>query len=261
MAVFDYVNEAGNYVRLKFRCMKCGKKNETEPREVPDMDKTDTFIHACCTCGTIHTIQLVDDGVNGKGEIIDLPQNKLIECTNIPCEYYTDVDTGVIDIIEGLNTIEKAINEIEKLSSEVQSFLRKMLLVNVLSLLEAYLKTTIVHKILSHEVYRKVYHTAFVHCEKKSIQENLYDTSFQNTNRVKRILKKTFGITYVICPIIENAFDKRHKIVHRNGITIEGQKIEVSKEELLQVVKAVRCVRNDLQAQFIELDAKRITNQ
>lgn len=261
MAVFDYVNEAGNYVRLKFRCMKCGKKNETEPREVPDMDKTDIFIHACCTCGTIHTIQLVDDGVNGKGEIIDLQQNKLIECTNIPYEYAIGADTGMIDMIEGLDTMEKAINEIEKLSSEMQSFLRKMLLVNALTSLEAYLKTTVVHKILSHEVYSNAYQTAFVNSERHSLREILYNTSFQCIKRVNNILKKTFGISTIKCPIIENAFDKRHKIVHRNGINIEGQKIEVSKEELLQVVKTVRCVRNDLQAQFIELDAKRITNQ
>ncbi|MBR5060651.1 MAG: hypothetical protein IKX24_00740 [Prevotella sp.] len=267
MAIFDYDNYVGNRLKIRFRCRRCGEINETENYEIPFMDEKASYEHTCGRCDMIHEIHLIDDGVNGHGEIIDLPNSKILNVITIPYEYYSNMDLSLIHRIIGTCKIETCLEEIEILSENTRSFIYQMLMVNVISLLETYLKESITRKIMECDEYKKnlIENHTSTNVDKKTmnkvndldVQDVLRSISFQNMDNVKKILKKVFRIYINKCEFIQNAINKRNIIVHRNGIDETGNDCLVEKSELLNLLGEIRCFTNDLNEKFNDIETNK----
>ena len=136
--------------------------------------------------------------------------------------------------------IEKLLENVFTLNSHQQEFIYKLLLQNVVTIFDAFVCETVVSKITSskecfdsfyEKFYKDLTNNNKTHFDKLNrgeleyeIVQNQLRKSYANIERVNDTYKKIWGFDFDICEghDIQEWFDWRHRIVHRNGREKDG---------------------------------------
>ena len=142
---------------------------------------------------------------------------------------------------ERKDEIECLLEGVNKLELRQQELAYKLLLQNVVTLFDAFICETLVSKVTSSKecfdaFYRKFYDDLTkdkkTHFDKLSRGElehevvmNILGMSYANVGRVNQMYKRVWGLNFDICKNnnkLQDWFDWRHRIVHRNGREKDG---------------------------------------
>lgn len=162
-----------------------------------------------------------------------------------------------LEELEELKNIEE-----EKLSSRIY-MINKMTYAHAVTLLEAFLGDTVKSLISENEVFflnaRKIdelkkakYSLEFlatndVDAKGLAIRE-LSNILYHNIPKVKKIFEIVLDSRIdVDISQLDNITKTRHDIVHRNGKTIEGKRISLDKNDILEMISHIENFANELQ--------------
>ena len=138
------------------------------------------------------------------------------------------------------NEIEYLLEGVNKLDNRQQELTYKLLLLNVVTLFDAFVCETIVSKITSSKecfdaFYKRFYddltdnkkrHLDKLSCGKieREVLMSQLMKSFASVERVNQAYKKVWNLDFDICEghDLQDWFDWRHRIVHRNGREKDG---------------------------------------
>lgn len=85
----------------------------------------------------------------------------------------------------------------------------------------------------------------------KTIQAQLRDIIYHKLGQVKQLYKATFNIDLGEIGPLMKAIQRRHDIVHRNGHDKEGRIVEITKEDVQQLITMVSNFITNIENQFI----------
>ena len=167
---------------------------------------------------------------------------------------YKDRKDEIEYLLEGLN----------KLDARQQELTYKLLLLNVVTLFDAFVCETIVSKITSSKECFDVFYEKFYddltdnkkrHFDKLSRGEIEREVlmsqlmkSFSNAERVNHIYKKVWNLDFDICENnnLQDWFDWRHRIVHRNGREKDGTYHQFCLEDVRMALLDIDAVVNHI---------------
>lgn len=152
---------------------------------------------------------------------------------------FTDKDRAISTYKERKNEIEKVLNNLYLFDNNNKLFICKLLLLNVISLFDAFASEIIISKIISTEDCFNAYYTKFYselpsskkrHYDKldrgsleKEVIYTIMETSFASVKNTNNLFSDVYGfkVIYDNNPVVE-LFELRHRIVHRNGRKKDG---------------------------------------
>lgn len=162
---------------------------------------------------------------------------------------------------------EASINQIEEQLSSSDDFLRKLLFANIVTAFEVYLHDIFINllennnklliKLTESDSYKNskiTWKQALTNDMSRYIIVELKSLVFHNLSIIEPLFNKILGITidYKKDTSIIDIIDVRHDVVHRNGLTKEGQKRNFSKEYLETVLSKITNLVTDIDRQVIE---------
>ncbi len=190
-----------------------------------------------------------------------------------------DYDEQFDAIVEDKNNIEKFLNEINNLrglnnvdiqglDDEMRRILNRQIFIGVIGTMETYFSETFINLTSDYEVFFKNFvqsHPEFkqrkielseIFREKEKLNENvkktIFDTIFHNLPIVNNMLRDTFEITVPEIGEIYKDVLKRHDLVHRNGLTKEGEEIVVSTEIIGNLIDRMRTFILTIEEKIVE---------
>ena len=150
--------------------------------------------------------------------------------------------------------------------SEKSSYTLKLLFANVITLMEVYLSKAIISTVKgdkdliikitesklfnSHKITLK---TALTNNMEQYILGQLNHTIFHNLNDVFILYRDVFGIKFRQDRQIIDSIKRRHHIVHRNGLDFEGNSVEISENDLENVIKIVTSFLSNIDMQLCKI--------
>ena len=140
--------------------------------------------------------------------------------------------------------------------SEMENNYYKLLYVNVITGLETYLSDAFINTVMNNKLFLRkfVENNPELKDEKisisdifnqmdnleKKIKKYLLDLMWHNIAKIKPMYKKTLGIKFPgEIQDIFRAIVNRHDIVHRNGKTKDGEEINITKEDVIELSRKV----------------------
>ena len=179
-------------------------------------------------------------------------------------EYYLDRKVDIEDILDGISV----------LSSKQQETTIKLLVMNVVTLFDAFVCETIVSKITSTKESFDSFYTKFyndlsnsnkIHfdnlsrgqLEQEIISHLLERTSYANVKTVNQVYKGVYGLDIEVCKgcNLQDWFTLRHRIVHRNARKKDGSLYvfteETVKTALTDIDNAVKKIMQTLNSYTI----------
>lgn len=220
MAEFSFESNIGDRLTIRFDCDKCGEQIIEKGIEIPeDVGKDLHHKCNCKQCGTAFTIQLLSDGLNGKGVILELPKNYSIDCNNVHWEYCIGMDTSFFFLYDGRDIIETSLKEIESLDDKVKQYLYRLIYVNMFSLLESFVKQKIKNKLQKSPEKFKV------------SQKGNYLASSLNEQLGEELIKEDEYLSKI--------YQYRNKIVHENAVLPYGDSVIVNHGDLSTLIEHV----------------------
>lgn len=162
----------------------------------------------------------------------------------------------------------KSIIEINSVSDDHLFDLHVMAFGHVVSAFEGFLFSTFIHHTLSEEQYIKKYvQYSDLFTKQKltfadaylgkvdflaSIKEEMRKTIFHNLDKTVPMYKNVFG--YEFSPesknFISDIVTKRHDCAHRAGYTKDNQRIDVSKEEIVETIDKLKIIASEISSVF-----------
>jgi len=147
--------------------------------------------------------------------------------------------------------------------------LQRMVFASVITTMEAYLSDTMKSLVLNRSVVKRRFVESYSVFDKKiskkdlfsffdildkTIHEEIDKISFHNIVTVKELYKKVLACNFPEekLPKLLSSVAIRHDIVHRNGKKVDGFSIDVTKEDVVELIELVRCVINDVDNQIID---------
>lgn len=164
------------------------------------------------------------------------------------------------NFINRKNEIECLLEGVNKMSPLQQELTYKLLLLNVVTLFDAFVCETIVSKITSSKecfdnYYAKFYdnltHRKKQHFNKldrgkleQEVVNSILERSYANVDRINQIYSSVYGFEIGLCrdSDIDQLFQWRHRIVHRNGREKDGsfhQFVEKDVRKAITVISQV----------------------
>lgn len=166
--------------------------------------------------------------------------------------YYlnSNIQQAYDNYIERRNELERVLDNIKMLSLTTKEILYKQLLLNVVTLFDAFVCETIISKITSSEECFDKYYTLFYDSlsknkkkyfdklnqgeKEQAVFRSVLNSSYANIERVNSIFYEVYGISLRISEKsdINDWFDWRHRIVHRNGREKDGSFHQFSENDV-----------------------------
>lgn len=212
------------------------------------------------------------------GELIEeLASNLTLECWQWgPAEKPSDYEDYLYEVIarepESSTRYFGAIAQVNELlyldlPAGSQSALYKLLFVNVISALEAYLAEAFISSLEVRPEATSLYVSAspalrerklplaaiFESREKieEEIRSSLVDLAWHNLAKVGPLFKATFGVSFPDdLGAIYRAILQRHDIVHRNGHSKDGAVISISRDDVRLLIEAAGSFVRALEVQL-----------
>jgi hypothetical protein len=153
-----------------------------------------------------------------------------------------------------LNTAESILNST---LSEKQSFdVLVMLQIYIIAVIENYLSSTFIRQVINNDVFiRKIIETDPVFKKqtislseiykesdkiKMTVAGHLKELLFQQLEKVKPMYKKVLNIEFGDVSWLFTAIALRHDCAHRAGYTKDGNKIQINKNKIKELIKNCR---------------------
>ncbi len=162
--------------------------------------------------------------------------------------------------------IECLLEEVNKLETRQQGLMHKLLLQNVVTIFDAFVCETVVSKITSSKECFDAFYGKFYedltnnnkrHFDKLSrgklereVLISLLMTSFANVEKVNHIYKKVWNLDFNICEgyNLQEWFEWRHRIVHRNGWEKDGTYHQFSYKDVKMAMQDIDTAVNHIRA-------------
>lgn len=168
------------------------------------------------------------------------------------------------NFIERKSEIACLLEGSNKLSFQQQELTYKLLLLNVVTLFDAFVCETVVSKITSSKEYFDAFYEKFYddltdnkkrHFDKlgrgeleREVLMSQLMKSFANVERVNHIYKIVWNLDFDICVDnnLQDWFDWRHRIVHRNGREKDGTYHQFSHDDVKKALEDIDAVVNHI---------------
>lgn len=149
--------------------------------------------------------------------------------------------------------------------------IQRMIYSNVITVMEVYLSDTMKTNVVNREATKRqfVRKSAALDREKNISLNNIYEemekidgkiikeideTSFHNMNAVPVLFKNVLDCTFQEdkIGILKDKVAIRHDIIHRNGKDVNGTPIEITGNDIVELIDLVMCVITDIDEQVVE---------
>ncbi|HCE4571542.1 TPA: hypothetical protein NJ576_000647 [Vibrio parahaemolyticus] len=161
-----------------------------------------------------------------------------------------------------LNTFTEGLTQIRAQSRD--SFHNQLYFSNVISLMEQYLSNLFIfeitnspeslRKLASHDKFRSATVTV-PFALNNPIDEYLIHSMkalvWHRLNDVEMYYKKVLGIRFNISIELLKQLELRHDLVHRNGHTLDGDKVDITDGDLDQCIALVELFVLDIHAKYV----------
>jgi len=186
-----------------------------------------------------------------------------------PDGYYVDAIQSNVDsektAKDGLAKIQSLLTI--KILSEHELHMFRLLYVNVITCLEAYLFDTFLNKVMSDEDKKRRFietspeefankklkvseiYKRFENLDEE-LRKYLFSVLWHDLGRVKRLYESVFQIKFPDISTLAKAVRNRHDIVHRNGKTKEGNEVIVNKENVEDLIGEVEAFIDGVEEQI-----------
>lgn len=277
MKRLDFNNIGTEKIIINIKCEKCGNYTETREFKLPilgdiDIESIDDVIKKeythTCSCkkkyyisiflGTTESYCIID------GEGCQLDDVSLIEIPDIRF----DENSAPIDSIEDFDRIHMLIENSEHFYNEHQVYLYNLLLVNLVTTMDTFIKVYGCAMVLSEQYYidqfLEIYHKggnieAMTYQEKKNAVKRCFQReSFYDIDVQKRLLHVVLGIDIYINPKIRQYTNLRDILIHRNGYDVRGFFHKLTKDSIIQAWCIIR--NHVLYELYVKMRNKHINN-
>lgn len=272
MASFEY-NPIADSLTLTIRC-KCGKVVKTDTFNIPlpdfsgdnhsDSCHTEDYEYNCENCDELYQVTLTSSISGGFGDISELEQENLLNVEeHYPeeeNEYYANTLLSMQEekgnyftlFNTSMDQIKEALAGIQNLSVPIQEVMRRLLYVNVIGSMEAYLSDTFIQEVLSTPEMKRKFTEKFKDFKEekfslsdlfkklddhdKHIYKVLRDIIYHQLPKVKAMYRDILGIDLGNIQELMKAVMIRHDIVHRNGKDINGNPKEITDADVIDLM-------------------------
>ncbi len=206
--------------------------------------------------------------------LVDELESECYEWSGIPSadeydDYFYDVISSNTAAHENLIKAQEDTSQLleQQMEGPVQHLLLRLLFVNAIGALETFLSDVFINEVLGNrDLIKKFVSTNPEFKERKfclseifdryemidkDVRTYLMDLIWHNLPKVKEMYKSVFEISFpdTMKPLY-SAINKRHDIVHRNGRSKDGTEVTVTKEEIQEVLHAVRELADHIDGYF-----------
>lgn len=290
MGYTDFFPHGNKSVIVRFTCDNCGNEVESEEIGIPtpnyaaekasDSHNENEGGAVCEECDKDFNVYVYAGYADGYVEINDVDDDSIsVEeiVDEIELEYY--MNEQIDAIIHSLNYIhqfEKELDNLRKLNAkdlgdqELQETLQRQIFSGAITCLEDYLSTTLIQRVLNNETvfkdfvktYKKFKDRKFdlsdiydkVDTLESIVKQELVDIIYHDLPKVRGIYQDTLKINFPVIKDIMKIITNRHDMVHRNGKNKEGEKIEISKDVVSDVIDKVDNFVKDVETELNKID-------
>lgn len=259
---------------VEFPC-SCGHKIETAKIAVPELDSNlspavSTTKCQCAHCGTEYAISIINQLLDGT-LTIDKVDSECddVQLYEIPFPSYGP-KTISLDTYESIIRLKKIVQEIDSLNNESKQYLYLLLLSNVVSIIDAFIKIKTLPIIIEDDLLiDRVIRENLLGCkgqfeQAKSnsdkiliLKERYSHTSFQSPCKRNTLFEKILGIKIETIDCIEQAIRTRNIITHRNSIDEKGFKHSITNEKLLVLIDSANEYIKNIDGALLEYQAEK----
>lgn len=276
-------------VTVEFDCDECGQHVVSEEIGIPtpnyaaerssDSHNEDEGYAVCEGCEKEFNISVSAGYSDAYVQVEDIEDDELEVNEIVDERELDDFIEGQIDaIIESLNfitTFNKEISNLKQLNdvtldnSDLQETLQRQIYSGAITCLEDYLSTTLIQEVLNKEEYFKNFVKTYhgIRNRKFELSEiydkldklrdivkiELVDVIYHDLPKVKGMYQDTLKIEFPEIGELMTVIKTRHDMVHRNGKNKEGEKIELTKELVSDVIRKVE--------EFVKNIDEKLTNR
>ncbi|RKY08807.1 MAG: hypothetical protein DRP65_08620 [Planctomycetota bacterium] len=182
-----------------------------------------------------------------------------------PDDYYVDAIQSNTDTNATAKDALKNIScllDIDIPEHHLKPYIYRLLYINAITCLEAYLSDTFSNQVVGNEkLMRRFVHTSSEFKKRKLALSNIYERMeniseelrehlsslmWHNLSQVKRLYESVFEIRLPDISKLVKAVRARHDLVHRNGRTKEGNKVNISEKEVHDLIQEVKAFINEI---------------
>ncbi len=270
MSDFSYQPFGNKSFYLEFKCDKCNadvKSEEIwigEPTYSADnasdsQSESEGFAY-CPECDEEYTVDVYVDMYSGSGSIRDFSNGdiEVIENQEDPPEdYYEDLYWDVtlskqLDIFKNhIDSSKNLLNSQSQITINNEFSLYVMLYGYIVSAMEGYLASTFIYKTINSEHHiQKLIQTDATFAKtkvridntdseniKKKVVQYLKSLIFHRMEKIKPMYKSVLNVDFGDISWLFKAVLKRHDCVHRAGYDKDGKKIEISHDDLDNLIQ------------------------
>jgi hypothetical protein len=275
MGFCEFSPHGNKSVIVSFVCDKCENNVTSEEIGIPspnfEAEKAsdsygDNFGYAVCEkCGKDFTVSVYAGWADGYIDIDDV-DDESISIESIVDEDELDyyMSQQIETIIQSANFIVQFSAEIENLKNlndidlknvDLQETLQRQIYSGVITCLEDYLSTTLIQKVLNDDDDFKQFVKTFKSIKNRKfdlseiyekmdglqdiVKKELVEVIYHDLPKVRGMYKDTLGIEFPKIEDLMKIVNNRHDMVHRNGKNKDGEKIEISREVVAEVINKV----------------------
>lgn len=286
MASFEY-SPVAESLKVIFRC-KCGVEITTESLDIPlpdfssdtddDSNKSEYFECSCIECDREYDITLTSSISGGFGDIYDLDEEDILKVEETfseeENEYYEKQYLSSLEseynyysiYTISINQVKETLEGIQEQKRSVKQLLYRLLYVNVIGSMEAYLSDTFIHAVLSSQEMKRKFTEKFKDFREEKfslsdlfkimdkhdrhIYKKLRDIIYHQLPKVSSMYKDILGIDLGNIQEIMKAVVIRHDIVHRNGKDINGNLNEITETDILNLISKTESFIQNIERQL-----------
>ena len=260
-------------VTVEFDCDACGNRVESEEIRIPspnyaaekasDSHNENDGYAVCENCDKDFEVYVYAGYADGYIVVGDVDEDSIQvhEIEDELDEYYEEQIDAIIHSLNFINQFNKEItnlkqlNEVDLGNDELQETLRRQIFSGAITCLEDYLSTTLVQEVLNNEdnfkqfvkTFRGIKNRKFDLSEiydkldkiRDIVKKELVDVIYHDLPKVKGMYHDALGIDFPDIDELMSAIKTRHDMVHRNGKNKEGEKIEITKDLVVDVIEKV----------------------
>ncbi len=261
MAVFKYNYPDGDYIKVKFKCCKCGKQTVLKSSVLPTNDNS-SYCKKTAECGCEYELKISDNYYETIMEIKELPKENIKSLHQIRWEDYMGYDSSFLDAIEECGVLEKCIEHASQLDNPCKDYLFGVLWCRIIGMLDFYCHYSIARQVLPDSQLRSKFAMATGHDKqsgewsRKEIKNLIKKISFQNIDTLSNIFHHffTFDFTDNEKEFLKEAVYRRNRWTHHQGRGSDGEFYNITKDNLTDLLEIVRSLIRKLEKYFFKCD-------
>lgn len=272
METFEF-NPGVDYVSLRLRCPKCGEEFTSDAMSVPspnwaaethsDSIEFDEYEIQCVHCGECFNVSLYNGFYGGEGEIDTEDEKSVLEVIEeYPDDYEFDKD--LFDISHA--DISNILDAIEPLSEPIKEKLYKLLYVQLIINLEAYLGDTLKYYVRNDKECMRKFVEGYTPYRKEMLK---FSDIYRKFDKIKEIVNNTLNellyhklylmrilykaildVDFGDIDELSKAVQMRHNIVHRDGKDTEGVEHSISKDDVVDLSAKTKAFIDNINRQL-----------